>query len=94
MLGKYCATELQPQIPWSFGARSYSVAQAGLEPVMLLPQQVPPNAEISSLCHPHPTQLEPACLKPPLCLSPIETQKEKQAFVSSIYKSGHSWNLS
>lgn len=75
MLGKCCPTEPYPWIPWLFEARSCYVAQAGLEPVMLLPDQVPPNAEITSQCH--PTQLEPMCLKPFLC-QPLGHRKKNE----------------
>lgn len=66
VLDKCCTTEPYPRIPCLFEARPCYVAQAGLEPVMLLLEQVPPNTEITSRCH--PTQLEPVCLKPFLCL--------------------------
>lgn len=81
-----------PRIPWLFEERSCYVAQAGLEPVMLLPEQVPPNTEITSHCH--PTQLEPVCLKPFLCLPLGHRKKKKQALVGSIYKLEHNRNLS
>lgn len=66
---------MYPRIPWLFEARSCYVAQAGLEPVMLLAEQVPPNAEITSQCH--PTQLEPVCLKHFLCL-PLGHRRKKK----------------
>lgn len=74
MLGKCCATELNLHVPWSFDAGSRYVAQAGLEPTMLLPQQVPPNNEVTSLYR--TTQLEPAGLKSLPCL-PLKHRERK-----------------